>query len=62
MESGISGTEIIKRWPDASREAAKLVLDQHGEPDEATESQLTWYGREPWKRIVATRPIPTRRF
>jgi hypothetical protein len=34
------GSEIIQHWPKESREAAQLVLDQYGEPDEATESQL----------------------
>lgn len=46
---------IIEAWPEASREAAQLVLDAHGQPDEATESQLVWHRRGPWKRIVATK-------
>ncbi|MGQ9425582.1 hypothetical protein ACXYTJ_07935 [Gilvimarinus sp. F26214L] len=51
----ITGSECIKQWPEASREAAQLVIDQRGEPDEVVESHLTWHGREPWKRIVATK-------
>jgi hypothetical protein len=47
------GSDIIQRWPEQSREAAKLVLDKYGEPDEATESQLIWFNRGEWKRIVA---------
>ena len=43
----------IEAWPEESREAAQLVIDQYGEPDEATETQLTWHKRGPWKRIVA---------
>lgn len=50
-----SGAQVIQQWPEASREAAQLVLDQHGEPDEITESQLVWYGRKPWKRIIASK-------
>jgi len=56
---------IIQDWPEESKEAAQLVIDQYGEPDEATESQLTWDHPGPWKRIVATKafyrhdfPIP----
>jgi hypothetical protein len=45
---------IIEAWPDAAKEAAKLVVDQYGEPDEASESRLIWRKRGPWKRIVAT--------
>lgn len=36
------GTRCIKNWPEESREAARLVVDQYGEPDEVTETQLTW--------------------
>jgi hypothetical protein len=48
-------TEIISGWPDESREAAQLVVDKYGEPHEATDSFLLWYGVGPWKRIVASR-------
>ena len=60
-----TASRIIQDWPEESREAAQLVIDQHGEPDEATASQLTWDHPGPWKRIVATKtfyphdfPIP----
>ncbi|HET6231614.1 MAG TPA: hypothetical protein VFE05_16190, partial [Longimicrobiaceae bacterium] len=49
------GSALIAGWPDESREATQLVIDQYGEPDEATESQLVWHKPGPWKRIVATR-------
>lgn len=49
------GSDIIQRWPEQSREAAKLVLDKYGEPDEASESQLVWFNRGEWKRIVASK-------
>ena len=49
------GSQRIKDWPEESREAARLVIDQYGEPDEATETQLTWHKPGPWKRIVASR-------
>src|SRR5258708_2009728 len=49
------GSRLIKDWPEESREAAQLVIDQYGKPDEATPSQLTWHHPGPWKRIVATK-------
>jgi len=63
--AAMKASRIIQDWPEESREAAQLVIDQHGEPDEATASQLTWDHPGPWKRIVATKtfyphdfPIP----
>jgi hypothetical protein len=50
-----TGSDIIKEWPEESREAAQLVIDKYGEPHEATASQLTWHEVGPWKRMVATR-------
>lgn len=47
--------EHISTWPKESREAAQLVIDAHGEPDEATDSELTWFAVAPWKRIVTSR-------
>jgi hypothetical protein len=46
---------VIQAWPEESREATQLVLDQYGEPDEVTESQLVWHHPGPWKRIVASK-------
>src|SRR5215204_5938634 len=45
----------IAPWPDESREAAQLVIDAHGDPDESTESLLIWHHAGPWKRIVASK-------
>jgi len=47
------GSEIIRAWPEESREAAQLLIDTYGEPPEATPSQLTWFGVGPWKGVVA---------
>lgn len=49
------GSDIIKGWPEESREAARLVIEKYGEPHEATESLLIWHGVGPWKRVVASR-------
>lgn len=49
------GSDIIKAWPEESKEAAQLVIDAYGEPHEATGSLLTWHDVGPWKRVVASR-------
>lgn len=51
----MTGSECIREWPEQSREAAKLVIDQYGEPQEVTASRLVWHRPGPWKRIVASR-------
>src|SRR5436305_4623513 len=47
--------EIIKGWPEESREAASAVIKKYGEPSETTPSELIWRKPGPWKRIVATK-------
>ncbi|MBS3649571.1 hypothetical protein KEU06_13225 [Pseudaminobacter sp. 19-2017] len=49
-------------WPEESREAAQLVIDQYGEPDEITDSQLIWNSPGPWKRIVASKAFYEHNF
>jgi hypothetical protein len=50
-----TGSQTIQGWPEESQEAAQLVIDQYGEPDEATETLLTWHQVGAWKRIEASR-------
>ncbi|TDE41375.1 hypothetical protein E1295_30290 [Nonomuraea mesophila] len=57
-----TGSDIIKAWPQESREAAQLVISSYGEPHETTESLLLWYGAGPWKRITASRVFFEHRF
>ncbi len=45
----------LSRYGPRSRARPRLVIDQYGEPDEVTETQLTWHTRGPWKRIVASK-------
>ncbi len=47
--------QIVAEWPEEARESAQLVIDKYGEPQEATESELTWRNVGSWKRIVAQR-------
>lgn len=55
MTEQLRGSQIVSGWPDESKEAAQLVLEKYGEPDEATESFLVWHRAGPWKRIVASK-------
>ena len=56
------GSDIIAEWPEESREAAQLVIDEHGEPQEATDSLLVWHDVGPWKRVVASRTFYEHNF
>jgi hypothetical protein len=53
--SQISASEIIEGWPEKAREAAKLVLAAHGEPDESTSSRLVWRDISGCKRVIASK-------
>ena len=48
-------SKTIEGWPEESREAARLVIEQYGEADEVTDTQLTWHNPGPWKRLVASK-------
>jgi hypothetical protein len=52
----------MEGWPEESREAAQLVIDKYGDPDEGTESVLIWNRPGPWKRIVAYRDFDSHEF
>lgn len=52
----------IAGWPKDAREAAQLVVEQYGEPDEVSDSQVTWHKPGPWKRIVASRQVHEHNF
>lgn len=56
------GSATIQAWPEASREAAQLVIDKYGEPDEASDTLLTWHRPGPWKRMQASRAFHEHRF
>lgn len=48
--------------PEESREAAQLVIDNYGKPDESSDSVLIWNERGPWKRVVAYRDFDSHNF
>ena len=49
------GRDMMQGWSEEAREAAQLVIDRYGDPDEATDSILIWDRPGPWKRIIAYR-------
>ena len=52
----------MEGWPEESKEAAQLVIDKYGKPDESSDSVLIWNERGPWKRIVAYRDFDSHNF
>lgn len=54
--------EVLQDWPQEAREAAELVVQTHGDPDEVTESLLVWHNPGPWKRMFATRSFDEHNF
>ncbi len=55
-------SSLTSEWSDDAREAAQLVIDQYGDPDEVAPSLLLWHHPGPWKRIVATREVHEHNF
>lgn len=45
--------DVISDWPEESKEAAQLVIDEFGEPAEMTNSMLLWHKAGTWKKIIA---------
>lgn len=42
----------IDKWSDASKKAAKAMLQKYGAPDEKTASMWIWHDNGPWKRTI----------
>jgi hypothetical protein len=49
-------------WSEDAREAAQLVIDKYGPPDETAPSVLIWNAPGPWKRMVAHRDLDDHNF
>jgi hypothetical protein len=58
----VDAKQQIATWPEESREAAQLVIDAHGEPQEVSDSMLVWHDVGPWKRIVASKAFYAHEF
>jgi hypothetical protein len=46
---------IIAGWPVDSRVIAQSIINEYGEPNEATPSLLVWYNNGPWKKTIVYR-------
>jgi hypothetical protein len=57
-----AANDIVADWPEESKEAAQLVMQAHGQPDEACASLLIWHERGPWRRIMAYREYDRHEF
>lgn len=44
--------ELIQNWPLLSKEVTNTMIKFYGEPNTATETQITWYYNGPWKRTT----------
>lgn len=52
----------IESWPEVSQQAAQLVIDKYGEPDEVTQTQMRWHHPGRWKRIVVSKAFHQHNF
>ncbi|WP_168625574.1 MULTISPECIES: hypothetical protein [unclassified Cryobacterium] len=54
--------DIIADWPYESREAAQIVIEEHGEPHESAPSMLLWHNVGLTKRLTAWRDFAQHDF
>jgi len=47
-----SSDDVVRTWPQRTRELASRLIEKYGAPHEMTESKLIWRGNGPWKRTV----------
>lgn len=48
----------VRDWPEASRDAARSMVESYGEPDEVTDTRLIWHDNGRWVRtIVYKEPV-----
>jgi hypothetical protein len=43
---------IISRWDAEPKLTAALMIERYGPPDRTDASELSWFRRAPWKRVV----------
>lgn len=46
---------ILKDWPEKSRQACQRVIEKYGAPDEVCNSRMIWHNNGPWKRTEVFR-------
>ncbi len=47
--------ELIKDWPAAPKKVAEKLIDNYGEPNEATPTKMFWYNTGSFTRIILTK-------
>ena len=60
--SAMSADNNIASWPADAKKAAEKEIARYGQPNEVTETTLTWLNNGPWKRTVASRTPITHLF
>lgn len=55
-------TRILAGWLAKPSEVARKMIAKYGQPHEATESRLVWWGNGPWKYTVLTNEEIDHRF
>ncbi|MHB9105608.1 MAG: hypothetical protein ACYDCO_01015 [Armatimonadota bacterium] len=46
---------VIGGWPEQPRQRVEQLIAKYGDPNEVSETQVTWYDNGPWKRTVVYR-------
>ena len=61
--AAISSPEsAIEKWPQGSRDVARVMIEKYGEPGEFSGDALVWKENGAWKRSVVYRTARTRLF
>ncbi|MGH7720013.1 MAG: hypothetical protein ACREON_14375 [Gemmatimonadaceae bacterium] len=55
-------TRLVSSWPQASQQAATMIMDKYGPPAGVTDNMLVWGRTGPWKRTVIYREPVQHRF
>lgn len=50
-----SAQSVIARWTPRPRRAARRLIEKYGEPNEISDSRLTWFDNGPWRKTVVYR-------
>lgn len=51
---------IVMRWPPRTRNAAGLLLEKYGTPDQFDRNTLVWFNNGDWKKTVVRRAVSRR--
>jgi hypothetical protein len=52
----------IDKWPEGSRDVARVMIEKYGEPDQFSDDALVWKDKGSWKRSVVYRTALPRLF